>query len=451
MVEWSITTDCKSVGFGLRGFESLPTHIAKVKTLDSIQSFFFFIQTMVVLCFPRVQRVSSKEIIKVLEWCKFGNAVIIMNNKRIWGAIGVAGTVIVGALVFFVFYWNSDVSPESMTEQVSQDAKPGDMVTYKNERYGFELRHAKDVQLSAVDVCGGVDPNGPESCSGVDITINNNPQLIHVDIFYNSNDQTFDEFVRHITRDSQVQDIVRNSINGKEAKSMTIKGAIQLDFIQELIEKETRLGFVNLGNDRVAYFRYGVDGLQERSLYEEILATLTFPVVETSDMRMYRNERLGFEMKIPEKVEGGSVKEIENGNIVWIATEERANEADGGRLKSSLSEYKKVQNLPWAILVQTVETDQELDAFIKNRYGKECGLGEKLPSTQAGVFNVSVDIGESEAGEGCFLNWVFYIKYSPELHKVAVWDVGQEGAFWSVDRTNDYDGRMVKSFRFIDK
>ncbi len=27
MVEWSITTDCKSVAFGLRGFESLPTHI----------------------------------------------------------------------------------------------------------------------------------------------------------------------------------------------------------------------------------------------------------------------------------------------------------------------------------------------------------------------------------------------------------------------------------------
>ena len=26
MVEWSITTDCKSVGFGLRGFESLSTH-----------------------------------------------------------------------------------------------------------------------------------------------------------------------------------------------------------------------------------------------------------------------------------------------------------------------------------------------------------------------------------------------------------------------------------------
>ena len=26
MVEWSITPDCKSGGFGLRGFESLPAH-----------------------------------------------------------------------------------------------------------------------------------------------------------------------------------------------------------------------------------------------------------------------------------------------------------------------------------------------------------------------------------------------------------------------------------------
>ncbi len=27
MVEWSITTDCKSVGFGLRRFESCPAHM----------------------------------------------------------------------------------------------------------------------------------------------------------------------------------------------------------------------------------------------------------------------------------------------------------------------------------------------------------------------------------------------------------------------------------------
>ena len=26
VVEWSITTDCKSVGFGLRRFKSYPTH-----------------------------------------------------------------------------------------------------------------------------------------------------------------------------------------------------------------------------------------------------------------------------------------------------------------------------------------------------------------------------------------------------------------------------------------
>lgn len=29
MVEWSITTDCKSVGFGLRRFESSPAHTTK--------------------------------------------------------------------------------------------------------------------------------------------------------------------------------------------------------------------------------------------------------------------------------------------------------------------------------------------------------------------------------------------------------------------------------------
>jgi hypothetical protein len=29
VVEWSITTDCKSVGFGLRWFESSPAHAFK--------------------------------------------------------------------------------------------------------------------------------------------------------------------------------------------------------------------------------------------------------------------------------------------------------------------------------------------------------------------------------------------------------------------------------------
>ncbi len=29
VVEWSITTDCKSVAFGLRGFKSLPAHQLK--------------------------------------------------------------------------------------------------------------------------------------------------------------------------------------------------------------------------------------------------------------------------------------------------------------------------------------------------------------------------------------------------------------------------------------
>ena len=35
VVEWSITTDCKSVGFGLRRFESYPTHSKKCSLNES--------------------------------------------------------------------------------------------------------------------------------------------------------------------------------------------------------------------------------------------------------------------------------------------------------------------------------------------------------------------------------------------------------------------------------
>lgn len=43
MVEWSITTDCKSVGFGLRGFESLPTH-RNVNAYKILQAFYVILE-----------------------------------------------------------------------------------------------------------------------------------------------------------------------------------------------------------------------------------------------------------------------------------------------------------------------------------------------------------------------------------------------------------------------
>ena len=179
--------------------------------------------------------------------------------------------------------------------------------------------------------------------------------------------------------------------------------------------------------------------------------------MDDKGMKMYQNEKLGFEIKIPVSIDDNEVKVIESGNIAWITIENSAGyKKHLSQIKGSLPEFKKVQGVPWAILVKKINNDQELDQFIKDRYGKTCKLGMKAESSRSGIYDVDVDGGESEIpGEGCFLNWVLKIKYSPQKHLVAAWDIGQDVTFVSVKKpsvgyVNNYDFDMISSFKFID-
>lgn len=114
-------------------------------------------------------------------------------------------------------------------------------------------------------------------------------------------------------------------------------------------------------------------------------------------------------------------------------------------LRKTLAEQPRIV---WHLQSKTIASDAQLDAFIKERYGKDCSLGEKIPAAQEGTFDVGIDgFGPPEDGYDCFVNYITELKYSPAKKKIVYWDIGQEVNFQG-GPTGGYDTEMTKSFRF---
>ena len=166
------------------------------------------------------------------------------------------------------------------------------------------------------------------------------------------------------------------------------------------------------------------------------------------------------------------VKVFEDGNTVYIANEyfheltgeTKETNADGGT-RTFFSECRAVTNnlellrdpenyyhQMWKIVVQDVHNDEELDGFLKSRYGSGCSLDEKVPSEQQeGVYDVHIlGDGKHFSESTCPINYGTVVKYYPEGHKVIAWDTGQAYTFvGDKEYTKIYDGEMRDSFRFI--
>lgn len=103
----------------------------------------------------------------------------------------------------------------------------------------------------------------------------------------------------------------------------------------------------------------------------------------------------------------------------------------------------------WTLWVKKVSTDDQIEAFIDEKYGEACKMGEKVASNQAGVFEVKVlgDGKEMDESE-CVVNYMTTIRYSPEKSLLVSWDMGQAPTFMSLDLKTVYDSEMTKSFKF---
>lgn len=203
----------------------------------------------------------------------------------------------------------------------------------------------------------------------------------------------------------------------------------------------------------------------------------------------YTNYQLGFTIKVPKTMahyygsckwseEGGDhsyrpepaivpVKVFEDGNTVYIASEYYY-ELLGETVEDGVSYFAECQavtnNLAllqapenfyqakWTIVMQEIQDDVQLDAFIKTRYGAGCSLGEKTPwNLQEGVFDVGI-LGDGKPMETteCLINYATVLKYYSDGNRVISWHLGQTFTFpGDVEYSVIYDGEMVDSFRFL--
>ncbi|MEA3355524.1 MAG: hypothetical protein U9Q63_03515 [Patescibacteria group bacterium] len=107
----------------------------------------------------------------------------------------------------------------------------------------------------------------------------------------------------------------------------------------------------------------------------------------------------------------------------------------------------------WEIVTKDVKDDYDLEQFIKDEYGAGCKLGEKKASPQDNVFNILIDKGEfidlKEAiKRNCLVNYMYEIKYSPELNKAVSYKRGQDASYRS-SLNKTFDDEMDKSFQFL--
>jgi hypothetical protein len=103
----------------------------------------------------------------------------------------------------------------------------------------------------------------------------------------------------------------------------------------------------------------------------------------------------------------------------------------------------------WHIITTKVDNDNDLENFIKTNYGTGCKIGAKSLSP-SGVYDVKIlgdglDLGTTK----CPINYIYALKYSPDLHKAATWGIGQAVVFSSSGYKQEYDSDMVNSFKFI--
>lgn len=197
--------------------------------------------------------------------------------------------------------------------------------------------------------------------------------------------------------------------------------------------------------------------------------------VDSKDWPLYKNEKLGIAFKHPSQINGSEMVFFQAGNILFVTTattslyihrEELPLGNDDAILKKAEEIEKKYppgfSYGSWKIWIGDAHTDRDLEGMIqkwfgdKHNFGDGCKLGEKFPTSQAGVYDVGVATvrgNQNDADSSCWINWMAAFKYSSQYQRAAVWDIGQEPQFPVCNEVYDCnaDIPMAESFSFIER
>jgi hypothetical protein len=134
------------------------------------------------------------------------------------------------------------------------------------------------------------------------------------------------------------------------------------------------------------------------------------------------------------------------------ASTENAAMADGTPIINAKPAYG------WKIRIVNIQTENEIDPFLRSTYGEGCYMGGKEDWVQDGVSSVVIK-GEDWGREGidlsnttCSWNELYQVLYSPASHKLLSINLGQEATFCNTDPQSSeepicVDGEIMNSLR----
>jgi hypothetical protein len=215
--------------------------------------------------------------------------------------------------------------------------------------------------------------------------------------------------------------------------------------------------------------------------------------VDTSTWTDYKNDQLGFLMKIPLEVptlhkcssdnqtKNTPIKIYEDNQngVVYISAEyyydvfwnqaEQKYIGNCDKINYSL-ELLKIEEatkylsglashpfIGWKIIIKNIGNDDDILKYIKENFGSTCTIVSKNlqenGNYQIDIKGISlVENGQGIMDETCLTNFVYKILYSPEKHKLMSVVLGQECTFGTDPSIPSayqcYDDEMINSFKF---